>query len=237
MGKGLRIGMGYLAVTNSEVNLAILRLLATEAKNLNKEINDFINNFEKYTGDLLIKNYINYIIYFLNHYKDLYYRVVKTLPEISSALMDPDSHVFSDSLKIYTATKRDMIAKLKSVAAASKALADALESYISRSISLEDYDRLVSLREQVEEISDFNLNLYRHLVKAIDEYESGHFLASSLIAGKIVQYIYERLCSMFDAFEVREYRKECNKELVAKHIVNSLQIDRRYVKELLKLVN
>ncbi len=39
---------------------------------------------------------------------------------------------------------------------------------------------------------------------------------------------------MFNAFEVRECRKECNKELVAKHIVNSLQIDRRYMKELIE---
>ena len=86
----------------------------------------------------------------------------------------------------------------------------------------------------MERLSDFNLNLYKHLVKAIEEYENGHYLASALISGKVVQYIYDKLCSMFNALEKDEKGKRCKTESVASQVVKLLGIERRNLKELVE---
>ena len=65
---------------DSKANLIALRLLAAEARNLSREISDFINNFDKFTGQKSSQEYTYYILNFLNHYKDIYNRVRKILP-------------------------------------------------------------------------------------------------------------------------------------------------------------
>ena len=231
---------------DGKANLIVLRLLAAEARNLSREISDFINNFDKFTGQKSSQEYTYYILNFLNHYKDIYNRVRKILPEAENALMSPDSYDFEedfmgsitklviDSRILSQPSKGEVIARLKSIAVASSALAEALETFIKSSTPPEDYDRLVSLREQVEGLSNFNLNLYKHLVKAIDEYENGHYLASALISGKVVQYIYDKLCSMFNALEKTESGRRCKIESVASQIVKLLGIERKYLKELVE---
>ncbi len=235
-----------MPIIDSKTDLIAVRLLVAEARNLGKEISDFINNFDKFTSQKSSEEYIYYILNFLNHYKDIYNRVRKILPEVENALMNPDSYDFkedfigsitkivTDSRILSQPSKGEVIAKLKSIAAASSALAEALEIFTKSNTSSEDYDRLVSLREQVERLSDFNLNLYKHLVKAIEEYENGHYLASALISGKVVQYIYDKLRSMFNTLEEGESSKRSKIESVASQIVKLLGIKERYSKELIE---
>ena len=52
-------------------------------------------------------------------------------------------------------------------------------------ISHEDIDKLYSLRQEIRPLGRSNPKLYQHLENAIEEYESGHYLACALIAGKI----------------------------------------------------
>ena len=231
---------------NSKDNLIALRLLAVEARNLGKEISDFINNFDNFTDQKPSEEYKYFILNFSNHYKDTYNRVRKILPEVENTLMNPDSYDFeddfsgtltkmiSDSRILSQPSKGEVIARLKSIVAASNALAEALETFTKNSIPPKDYDRLFSLKEQIEGLRDFNLNLYKHLVKAIEEYENGHYLASALISGKVVQYVYDKLCSMFNALEKEEKGRRCKIESVASQVVKLLGIERRYWKELVE---
>jgi len=50
-------------------------------------------------------------------------------------------------------------------------------------------DKMNALREQIAPLEDFNANLFKHLMLAVEEYESAHFLASALLAGKSVVYV------------------------------------------------
>jgi len=201
-----------------------VRMLAEEARGLADEVTDFIQNLDKYGGEwdkkLLAMAYTQYIERFLSHYENLRYRVQSVLPEIASSIMDPAS-VTRDNI-IGIISRGEMVAILKSIAATSRALAEALDRYLGPSLSSEERDKLASLRAQIEELRDFELNLYKHLICAIDEYEEGHYLSSSLVAGKVVQYIYEQLCKKLDASKVRDDKGGCSAEQVAKQIAEVL---------------
>jgi len=214
-----------------------VRMLAEEARGLADEITDFIQNLDKYSGEwdkrLLAMAYAQYVERFLSHYEDLCYRVQSVLPEIESSIMDLVSVSGGDII-----SRGEMVAILKSIAAASRALAEALDQYLGPSLSSEERDKLASLRAQIEELRDFELNLYKHLMYAIDEYEEGHYLSSSLVAGKVVQYIYEQLCKKLDASKVRDDKGGCSVELVAKQMAEVLGLkgkDRdKHLRELIK---
>ncbi len=228
-------------MTRNRINALNLRILAEEARHLGEEIEDFIYNLDRYI-DTEVKNpykiYANYINIFLNHYQDLRERIKQVLPEIENSIMDIESIHSRDIITEITirviSSKGEMVAKLKSIASASRAIADALELFLGPRLNPQEYDRLASLRTQIKEVRDFDLNLYKHLVQAIDEYEKGHYLASSLISGKVVQYVYEKLCSMLNAFEVKNNKKICNVELVAKRLIKILGIKTEYLKGLIE---
>jgi len=55
-----------------------------------------------------------------------------------------------------------------------------------------DKDRLDSLRKEIASLEAFNENLFKHVNSAISEYEQAHYLASALLAGKSVVYIWEQ---------------------------------------------
>jgi hypothetical protein len=67
-----------------------------------------------------------------------------------------------------------------------------LEPLTSR-ISSEERDKLKSLRHEVSSLEAFNEHLYTHVNAAISEYEGAHYLASVLLAGKAVVYVWEQL--------------------------------------------
>jgi len=221
-----------------------LRILAEEARHLANEVDDFIHNLDKYIDkrEGIPEIYAMHINVFLNHYRNLCERVKQVLPEIEKSIMNSEHIIYSEydfgtiteTVIRIVATKGNVVAKLKSIAAAARALANALESFLGPHLSPQEHDRLTSLRTQIEELRDFDLNLYKHLVQAIDEYEKGHYLASSLISGKVIQYIYEKLCSMLNAFEVKGDRKVCNIELVARQVIKALEIGNEYLKELIE---
>ncbi len=219
-----------------------IRLLASEARQLSQHVEDFIHNLERYTDkkEIIAGSYGNCIRLFLSHYRKIRERAAKLFPEISDLLPDFEPQFSNDIVEGLTElvtqfqpTKGEMIAKLKLIATASRALAEALESLIKPHISSDEYDKLASLKNQVENLRDFNLNLYKHLIKAIEEYENGHYLASSLISGKIIQYIHDKLCSLFDAFEtVDKCRKRCNIEKVLRKMANILGLnEKKFLKE------
>jgi len=68
-----------------------------------------------------------------------------------------------------------------------------LKELAGPSLSVEDKDKLDSLRRQIADLEGFNENLFKHVTKAIEEYEHGHHLASALLAGKATVYVLEQL--------------------------------------------
>jgi hypothetical protein len=60
-------------------------------------------------------------------------------------------------------------------------------------IPKEVIDRLEAQRGQIVPVEVFDINLFKHLSKAIDEHESGHYLAAAMVAGKAATYINGRL--------------------------------------------
>jgi hypothetical protein len=50
-----------------------------------------------------------------------------------------------------------------------------------------------SLRDQTAPLETHDPNLFKHLTLAVDEYESAHFLASALLAGKSGVYVLNHL--------------------------------------------
>jgi len=79
--------------------------------------------------------------------------------------------------------------KLSIECAASMAFLEALRSPIPTA----DKDRLDSLREEIASLETFDENLFKHVGGAIGEYEKAHYLASALLAGKVVVYVLEQL--------------------------------------------
>jgi hypothetical protein len=53
-------------------------------------------------------------------------------------------------------------------------------------------DNLEGQRARITPLEDFDPKLYRHLSKAIDEHESGHYLAAAILAGKTTMYLIEK---------------------------------------------
>lgn len=78
---------------------------------------------------------------------------------------------------------------------------------ITSPISADDKDRLNSLRQQIEPLERFNENLFKHVTTTIEEYEKGHYLASALLAGKIVVYVLEQLLGETDEDKANELVK------------------------------
>lgn len=75
-------------------------------------------------------------------------------------------------------------------------LLNVLESLRAPKVAPEYADKLISLRSEVEKL-ERNLGdrayLARNLKEAIEEYEQGHFLASGLIASRVVSYIISKI--------------------------------------------
>jgi len=106
-------------------------------------------------------------------------------------------------------TREEAAMALRSIAVTCRTIANIVEWHLGPPLSSEERDRLASLRAQIKELMDFKPNLYKHLIYAIDEYEGGHYLASSLIAGKVVQYIYEQLRNKLGAsYDVEQIAKQ-----------------------------
>lgn len=76
------------------------------------------------------------------------------------------------------------------------ALLSVLESLRAPEVAPKYADRLISLRSEVEEL-ERNLGDHAYLAKnlkeAIEEYEQGHFLASGLIASRVVNYVISKI--------------------------------------------
>lgn len=68
-----------------------------------------------------------------------------------------------------------------------------LSGLISSHLSDEERDKLSKLRSELEEMADFNVNLYKHFMEAINAYEHEMFLAAALVAGKIICYVCDKL--------------------------------------------
>jgi hypothetical protein len=54
-------------------------------------------------------------------------------------------------------------------------------------------ETLESRRQQIAPIEEFDANLFKYLSKAIDEHETGHYLAAAVIAGKTAAYVNDKL--------------------------------------------
>jgi hypothetical protein len=63
---------------------------------------------------------------------------------------------------------------------------------LSSPIPTADKDKLESLRGEVNSLEVFDGRLFTHVNGAISEYESAHYLASALLAGKSVVYAWEQ---------------------------------------------
>ena len=68
-----------------------------------------------------------------------------------------------------------------------------LNNLMSPRLSDEERDKLSKLRKEVRDVMDFNVNLYKHIVAAIEAYEHEMFLAAALIAGKVICYVCDKL--------------------------------------------
>ncbi|RSN77416.1 MAG: hypothetical protein DSO07_10100 [Thermoproteota archaeon] len=90
-------------------------------------------------------------------------------------------------------------------------------------LSFEELDKLKGLRKEAEDGIVCNIALKEHLLQAVEEYERGHYLACALIAGKVVDYLIDRLASMFGVKEKEIGEKA---RLVAEKIPEKLKIEK-----------
>jgi len=114
-----------------------------------------------------------------------------------------------------------------------------LKQYLYK-LSSETLDKLQSLRVRIkEDIEPFDLNLSRHLNEAIDEYEKGFYLGSSLISAKVIDYVIDlfpgkEIEDKIDAL-VRERIIPANKKLVTS-LVNTAKYARNYFSHDIRLI-
>jgi len=78
-----------------------------------------------------------------------------------------------------------------------------LES-IATPLSKDELDKLSSLREELEKLSEVlpDINYGRNLEEAIDEYEKGDFLASALITSRVIIYALDQIPGKSDEEKV-----------------------------------
>lgn len=79
-----------------------------------------------------------------------------------------------------------------------------LES-IATPLSKDELDKLSSLREELEKLSEVlpDINYGRNLEEAINEYEKGDYLASALISSRVIIYALEKIPGKKDEVKVK----------------------------------
>lgn len=82
---------------------------------------------------------------------------------------------------------------------------------IASNIPVELKDKLDSLRGRIAIFEESNLNLFKHLSKAVDEQEAGHYLGGTLIAAKVTDFVLDKLEGVSDEDKVNY--------LVEKHVL------------------
>jgi len=84
-----------------------------------------------------------------------------------------------------------------------------LES-IATPLSKDELDKLSSLREELEKLSEVlpDINYGRNLEEAIDEYEKGDFLASALISSRVIIYALGQIPGKSDEEKVNFLREK-----------------------------
>jgi hypothetical protein len=102
-----------------------------------------------------------------------------------------------------------------------------INAIIKPALSLIEQRKLEDLRKEVEKLKD--LNARYHLLQAIEEYESGHHLASALIAGKVAVYATEQLRALFNIKSDEETAEKLAKALGVKDDDRRLLIE-KYLK-------
>lgn len=73
---------------------------------------------------------------------------------------------------------------------------DAAIAYLERievRVPADVIDKLEAERQQIAQLEEQDIDLFKHLSKAIDEHEEGHFLAAALIAGKVANNVLNRI--------------------------------------------
>lgn len=84
-----------------------------------------------------------------------------------------------------------------------------LES-IALPLSKTDLDKLTTLRTELNKLSEVlaDVNYERNINDAINEYEQGHYLASSLISGRVIKYAMDQIPGDSDKDKVKFLREE-----------------------------
>jgi hypothetical protein len=106
------------------------------------------------------------------------------------------------------------------------------ESLIKPKIPQESLDKLNQLRVEVEKIEDYlpadKQFLTKNIAEAIKEYEQGHFLASALIASRVIMYVYEQIPSESDSKPTSSDMTEQKVEtLIKKGIIDKKRRDEK----------
>ena len=81
---------------------------------------------------------------------------------------------------------------------------------IATPLSKDELDKLSSLREELEKLSEVlpDINYGRNLEEAIDEYEKGDFLASALISSRVIIYALGQIPGKSDEEKVKFLREK-----------------------------
>lgn len=86
-----------------------------------------------------------------------------------------------------------------------------LESMLKHRLSKQEQKELEELRKDIDEIEETGVR--SHLLQAVDEYTSGHFLATVLIAGKVVIFTLEQMKKVLGADNEREAAEKLTERL------------------------
>jgi chorismate mutase len=86
-----------------------------------------------------------------------------------------------------------------------------LESMLKHWPSKQEQKELEELRKDIDEIEETGVR--SHLLQAVDEYTSGHFLATVLIAGKVVIFTLEQMKKVLGADNEREVAEKLTERL------------------------
>ena len=191
----------------AESKQIIYKTILTEAKELKeslKQVREQLSNrYEEFKNihrlKSLLEDYNDLRTRFLNRFMTvLFESLYNPLPHVSTNFLQDES---STSLKVYLSQQDADIAisEIERAERGCSMIISVCEDLIRPKIPSESIDQLNQLRSEAKRIEKDlladDMLLADNIRKAIEEYEQGHFLASALIASRVIRYDYEKIPS------------------------------------------
>ena len=220
-------------LTREEIQAALAKVRV-----LKRLAEEFLNNVKSSEeGVFSTKNVKN----FADRYEEARSWIIKHFYEIGEQMPRIDNNIFYISYYYGNPRLRSSLSRgetevvLRDVIMGCEVAEQGLEALLRPLVEPSILDKLSSLRRELEKLEDEGLDasVVKNLSEAIAEAEWGHYLASAMIASRVIRYIVDKIPGKRDEDKV-EYLVESgvvsrDRKDIQKQVITSMRISRNFL--------